>query len=285
MFDFLVEEVLTFNTLSVIFWIGAVVYIVISFKGRSVEEVMSKDAKNFFKMIALASTIAEVIGLILVAIGRDMALGSAIPRFIIVGLIEMGMTLMFGTVIMQTILSVYMDGVFEFKKEIIKVVTGVVLSIIFFIAGFLCTKMISILYYESIGAISVRVVLENIVSMEIPFVVQAAPAEALQSTPELSALILIYATPLFNVFLVCFVGIDLWKIYILNQDPFKVLNIPRNTTMVDVTSSSNPKPSPKPAPKPDQESNINLEEEEEDDEEYTDVEDQVEEIFGGSGGN
>lgn len=217
-------ELLTFNNISTIFWLGTIVYVVFTIikTKKSVEALISNNVKTFFRNLALASTVAEVLGLIIVAIERDMPSGSAIPRFLIPGFFEIGSTLLFGAVVTSTIAAIYSDGKFEFAKEWSKALGGLVMATFTFFIGVACTKTISLLYYESIGAITVDVILNNIVSFEIPFAVKSTGGG---EGAELSALILIYATPGFNIMQILFFGIDLFRIYILGGDAFKILKI------------------------------------------------------------
>lgn len=154
-------------------------------KKSSFDEELAANAKGYITTIMGLSSVAFMMMATNAAVGRGVPLGDAMFRFVLLGFIEILMYFWF----INSFSKALGDGKLTIRE--------LLFSILLFSAAVYTTRWMQILYYEAAGAVITEVV-------ELGFPKIKVSDRSSVGTIEISAIMLIYSTPMFSAFLALF---------------------------------------------------------------------------------
>lgn len=173
-------------------------------KVKSIHQALTTDSINTFRFFGEMSTILEVIGLIIISVWvtHSMGLFNATVRYVLVGFLEVLLTLRFQALILDDYYDAYTNNAVSSSGA--KVTTWERIKIIgkslpVFLMGFFFTTIIFCFYMESIGAVRVVLLEGNGGFFKMFSSIRLEYSSSIWSRIEFSGIILIYMTPILNI--------------------------------------------------------------------------------------
>jgi hypothetical protein len=170
-----------------VFGAGRLAWLISKKGSGSISDVLTKNPRVFLEQLLTMTTIMEVLSLAVIALNRGMSLTAAFTRYPILGLLELMTAFLFSAAVAKAI-----SGETEKEREIDTLEWASI--VLFFGVSFSFTWLIAMCYYEA----------EGVIATFTGYAYILLELEASGRGIELSAMIMIWCTPVLNIILIKF---------------------------------------------------------------------------------